>query len=95
MIKKNDIIEVNITDVSFAGLGVASYSDGELENFIIFIHNAIPGDSILCRIVKTEKKFAYGIIEKILEPSSSRIEPPCPTFDKCGGCVYLNMDYET
>jgi len=95
MIKKNDIIEVNITDVSFAGLGVASYSDGELENFIIFIHNAIPGDRILCRIVKTEKKFAYGIIEKILEPSSSRIEPPCPTFDKCGGCVYLNMDYET
>ena len=72
MIKKNDIIEVNITDVSFAGLGVASYSDGELENFIIFIHNAIPGDKILCRIVKTEKKFAYGIIEKIIEPSQTR-----------------------
>ena len=95
MINKNDILDVKITDVSFAGLGVAQYSDGELDKFIIFIHNAIPGDRILCRIVKTEKTFAYGIIENILEPSPSRIEPPCPTCDKCGGCVYLNMDYET
>ena len=93
MIKKNDILKLEITDVSFAGLGVARYSDKDLENFVIFVHNAIPGDTILCRVVKTEKSFAYGIIEEIIRKSEKRINAPCPTFEKCGGCVFLNMDY--
>ena len=94
MIRKNDILELNITDVSFAGLGVGSFSGDGLENFIIFVHNAVPGDRILCRVVKTEKTYAYGIIEKLLAPSESRTDAPCSTFEKCGGCVYLNMSYE-
>ncbi len=94
MIKKNDILNVNITDLSFAGLGVARYSDEDLDNFIIFVHNAVPGDKILCRIVKQEKSFAYGIIETLLERSDRRTEPQCQTFDKCGGCVFLNMTYD-
>jgi 23S rRNA (uracil1939-C5)-methyltransferase len=94
MIKKNDILKLEITDVSFAGLGVARYSDDEIENFIIFVHNAIPQDVIMCRIVKTEKTFAYGIIDKMISGSKNRINVPCDTFEKCGGCVYLNMDYK-
>ncbi len=94
MIKKNDILELNITDVSFAGLGVGAFSDSDLENFIIFVHNAVPGDRIMCRIVKTERNYAYGIIEKILDPSPIRTDIPCPTFEKCGGCIFLNINYE-
>lgn len=93
MIRKNDILKLEITDVSFAGLGVARYFDKETDGFVIFVHNAIPGDEILCRIVKTEKTFAYGIIEEILRKSEKRISAPCPTFEKCGGCVFLNMEY--
>ncbi len=93
MIKKNDIITLEITAVSFAGLGVGGYSDKETDNFIIFVHNAIPGDTVLCRIVKTEKNFAYGTIERIITSSKNRTDAPCSTFEKCGGCVYLNMKY--
>ena len=93
MIRKNDILTLKIEDVSFAGLGLARYSDAEINNFIVFVHNAVPGDEILCRIVKTEKTFAYGIIEKLITASKDRIEAECATFEKCGGCVYLNMEY--
>jgi len=93
MIKKNEIIEVLISDISFEGLGIAK-TDVDGRDFVIFIHNAVVGDRIMCRIVKTEKTYAYGIIETLISPSDKRTEPQCPTFEKCGGCVMLNMKYE-
>ena len=94
MLKKNQILTLTINGMTFAGFGVAHYSDEELSRFAIFIQNAIEGDVIKCRIVKVQKTYAYGIIEEIIEPSPARIKPKCPVFEKCGGCVYLNATYE-
>lgn len=95
MINKNDIIELSITDMTFEGMGVAKYSDDDLSNFVIFIHNAVIGDIADCRIVKVLKNHAYAIIEKIIKPSDDRIHSACSFFSKCGGCTYQNINYET
>lgn len=94
MLKKNQILTLTINGMTFAGFGVAHYSDKELCRFAVFIQNAIEGDIIKCRIVKVQKTYAYGIIEEIIQPSPARIKPKCPVFEKCGGCVYLNTTYE-
>jgi len=95
VIKKNDKIELQITDVTFDGLGVAKYSDSEANSFVIFVKNAIIGDHIDCHITKVLAKHAYGIIDRIIQPSPDRINPACGSFTKCGGCTYLNTKYES
>lgn len=94
MLKKNQILTLTVSGMTFAGFGVAHYSDEELSRFAVFIQNAIEGDVISCRIVKVQKTYAYGKIEEIITPSPARIKPKCPVFEQCGGCVYLNATYE-
>ena len=95
MLKKNDIIELTVTDMTFEGLGVARYSSSDLTDFVIFIHGAVVGDIVDCRIVKVLKNHAFAIIENIISPSEDRVHPACPSFSKCGGCTYQNINYET
>lgn len=93
MLKKNDIVELTVSDMTFEGLGVAKYTDSDLSDFVIFIHGAVVGDIIDCKIVKVLKNMAFAIIENVISPSPDRIHPACPSFSKCGGCTYQNIDY--
>ncbi len=43
MLKKNDVVELTVTDMSFEGMGVARYSDEDVKGFVVFIHNAAAG----------------------------------------------------
>ena len=54
----------------------------------------LPGERALVRIVKPEKRYAFGRVEKLLEKSPSRAEPFCPIYKRCGGCVCQHMTYE-
>lgn len=85
---KNDIVELVIDGMTSDGNGV-----GHLDGLAVFVPFAVIGDRLEVRIVKTAKNYLFGKIEKIINPSLSRIEPDCEVFGKCGGCVYRNVDY--
>ncbi len=87
--KKNDLVQVTITDQIRTGEGV-----GKSDGFPLFIKNAVIGDEILARVTKVNKKYGYGRLEKILRPSDFRISPVCPAFPRCGGCQLMSMSYE-
>lgn len=61
----------------------------------VFVNGTVPGDKITAHIIKTSKNYAIGIIKEIITPSEHRILSDCPVSDKCGGCSFRNMDYET
>ncbi len=86
---KNDIIKLTITAVSSEGAGIGRY-----ENKAIFVPLTAIGDKINARILKDKKNLAFGRLEEILSPSPQRIEPDCPSFSKCGGCVWRHINYE-
>ena len=88
MLQKNDIIELTVEGIASDGSGVAR-ADG----IAVFIPFAIPGDTVETRIVKVAKNCLYGIVERMVSPSSDRVSPDCEVFGKCGGCVYRNADY--
>lgn len=90
MIKKNDILELNITDYTDKGFGIGRY-----ENLAVFVPLSAIGDKLKVRIVKLKKNYAFAKIEEILAPSKDRIEPDCPVFSKCGGCTYRHISYES
>ena len=86
---KNQIINLEITDVTVEGAGVGKY-----EGMAVFVPNCAVGDKIKCRIVKVNRRYAYGIIEEITVFSPDRIKTDCPHFLKCGGCVFRHINYK-
>lgn len=86
---KNDLITLKIEDLGTDGEGI-----GKLDGFAFFVKDAMPGDLIEAKIMKLKKNYGYARLEKVLEPSSFRIEPVCKYARSCGGCQLQNMDYK-
>ncbi|WP_020005676.1 class I SAM-dependent RNA methyltransferase [Brachyspira innocens] len=82
-------MKVEIIDTAYGGYGIAKNNDGK----IIFIPHSVEGDVLDINITKESKKFSYGYIEKIIEPSKYRIKPRCKYAGICGGCVFNHIDY--
>ena len=88
-IKKNEEYIVDIIDYGMDGEGVA-----KIDNFTIFIPNAMKDEKVKIIIVKVLSSHAYGKVIEILEKSPYRIESDCSTYKRCGGCDLRHIDYE-
>lgn len=86
---KNELITIEVTDMTHEGSGVGHY-----EGMAVFIPGSAPGDKLLVRIVKVNKTHCFGRIEEILSPSQDRIAPDCAVSRRCGGCVFRHVTYE-
>ena len=89
MIKKNDIITLEITDISSDGNGV-----GKFENIAVFVPMTAVGDVCKVKILKVLSSYCFGKAEEIITPSADRIANLCPNFAKCGGCDFLHISYD-
>lgn len=90
ILKKNDIIQLDITAMSSEGSGIGRTQDG----MAVFVPASAVGDKLLVRILKVKKTMAFGKVEEILEASPCRITPECSVSRQCGGCVFSHITYE-
>ena len=88
-VEKNKEYEVEIIDNGFDGEGIA-----KIEDFTIFIPNAIKGEKVKTLVVKVLSSYAFGKIVDIIRKSPARIEPDCSTYKRCGGCNLRHIKYE-
>ncbi len=86
---KNDIIQIEITDITPEGFGV-----GRIDGKVVFVADTAVGDKIQAKILKETKSHSFGKLQEILTPSPYRTESACPVSAKCGGCCFLHMSYE-
>jgi tRNA/tmRNA/rRNA uracil-C5-methylase (TrmA/RlmC/RlmD family) len=86
--KIGDRVELQIVDLAFGGEGV-----GKLGDLVVFVPFTLPGERIQAKITQARKNFARGVLVRILQASSERVEPACPYFGECGGCQYQHLDY--
>ena len=86
--KKDDLIQVTIEDLSSDGLGI-----GKCEGIVVFIKDTVIGDTVQARVMKMKKNYGYARLETILRPSPDRVDPPCPIARPCGGCQIQAMSY--
>ncbi len=102
-VKKGEIVDLKISKYAFEGKGIAKISKDKLlgiessskdENYIVFVHNAYPGDIVKARLLKIKNSYAEANTIEILEPSKYRISPKCKFFGVCGGCKQQDLDYE-
>lgn len=64
-----------------------------LDGIVVFVPNLLPGEKALVRIVKPERNYAYGRVEKRLNDAPERQTPFCPVSKRCGGCTCQHMTY--
>lgn len=86
--KKDDKVTVTIEDLGSEGEGI-----GKVDGFPLFIKDALIGDTVLVKIMKAKKNYAYAKLEEILTPSDSRVVPKCQFHKQCGGCQIQAMSY--
>ena len=89
ILKKNDLCQVTIEDMGSDGEGI-----GKINGYTLFVKDAVIGDHIEAKIMKAKKNYAYAKLEKVLIPSSFRVQPRCAFYKQCGGCQIQALSYE-
>lgn len=87
--EKNDYVTVTIEDMGKEGEGI-----GKVDGFTLFVKDAVIGDTVMAKIIKNKKHYAYARLEKVIMPSPFRVEPKCPCHKQCGGCQLQALAYE-
>ena len=70
------------------------YGIGRDNRRVILVPLTVPGDEAGVRIVAEKRNYAIGELSHLLKPSPLRQAPPCPYFERCGGCPWQQIEYE-
>ena len=81
---------ITVIDASSDGQAV-----GRMDEVVIFIKDAVPGDVVDVQVTRKKNKFREGKAIKIHSYSDKRTDPVCSHFGTCGGCKWQNMKYES
>ena len=87
--QKNQIVELEITDLSYEAMGVAHY-----EGLTIFVNNALPGEIVKAKILKVKKRFAFAKIEKIIKESPDRVSVKLNQWVQTGLASLAHIKYD-
>ena len=86
--KKNEEYIVTCIDDTDLNSGVV-----KIDDMVVFVPNLLIGEKAKIKIVKVNKKYAFGIIIELLKPSINRQELTCEVAKTCGGCQLQHMSY--
>ncbi len=68
--QRGDELELTVDALAFGGAGVA-----RAEGFVVFVADAVPGDRVRARVVKSKRAYAEARAIELLEPSPDRVAP--------------------
>ncbi len=88
-LRKNDVLRLEIVDINNLGYGV-----GKCNGMTVFVAGAVDGDVCDVKLIKVNKSYCVGIIQKLITSSPFRIKPVCPSSSRCGGCSYQSVSYK-
>ena len=87
--KKNQIVELYIDDIGNEGEGI-----GHIDGYALFLKDAVIGDKVRAKIIKTKKNYGFARVEEVIEASKDRVSPRCSKARQCGGCTLQHLAYE-
>jgi 23S rRNA (uracil1939-C5)-methyltransferase len=83
------MLDVEVTTLAYGGRGVARVDD-----FVVFVRGALPGDRVRARVTKRKRRHAEARAVELLRPSAERVAPRCRHAGECGGCEWQSLAYE-
>ena len=61
---------------------------------IVFLNGLFPGEEAEIKIVDEKKGYCSAVPINIIKRSSSRRESPCKYSSQCGGCPWIELNYD-
>ena len=84
----------NKYELMITGFGTGGEGVGRINDFTVFVPQALPGERVSVCIEDIRKNYARGSLLHIIEKSPDRAEPACSLFADCGGCQLQHLSYE-
>jgi 23S rRNA (uracil1939-C5)-methyltransferase len=81
------VIDVEVEKLVAGGDGMA-----RPEGIAIFVPRAAPGDRLRVRLVERRPDYGRAEIVEVLAPGPGRRRPPCPYYERCGGCQLQHLE---
>ena len=78
VLKRGTELELDILSLAYGGMGVA-----KIDNFVIFVKNAIPGQKVFARVYKKRSGYAEASVKDILKESQYAEEAHCNHYYIC------------
>lgn len=88
MLKKNDLVNLKITDLTNLGFGV-----GREDGIVVFVSGTVPEDEVEVKIIKSASSYAVGRVEKFIKKSPMRVGDRCDNT-ACTSCAYKCISYK-
>lgn len=85
---ENHLYTGTVEGYSSEGLGIV-----RLNGAVVFVPQAVRGETVDLKITKVMKTCAAGKIVRIKTPSPERTKPECPYYGACGGCDFQHLSY--
>ncbi|ORN32778.1 23S rRNA (uracil(1939)-C(5))-methyltransferase RlmD [Lentilactobacillus parabuchneri] len=86
---KNQNYDVDISDLTYQGMGVA-----KIDDFSIFIENALPTENVTMKVIKVKKNFAFGKVVRINKKSADRVELVDKAYTQTGIAPLQHLKYD-
>ncbi|WP_409254305.1 23S rRNA (uracil(1939)-C(5))-methyltransferase RlmD [Bacillus sp. SCS-153A] len=92
------MIEAQVHRLDDRGAGQAvvwrENEKGNIGKLKLTIPRTLPGEKVRVKVDEPLKRRRKALPEEILEAHPERTAPPCPHFERCGGCVWQHLSYE-
>jgi 23S rRNA (uracil1939-C5)-methyltransferase len=86
MLRVGQAIELAIEKPAAGGRMIARH-DGQ----VVLVSRAVPGERVLARVERVDRRLAFATVDTILQPSPDRRDGFADPL--CGGCVYSHVTY--
>jgi 23S rRNA (uracil1939-C5)-methyltransferase len=88
-------LQLTVEKLVYGGDGLARLpADEHGPGKAAFVPFVLAAEEIEVSLLEQKPGFARARAEQILQPSRYRVPPPCPYFQRCGGCHYQHASYE-
>ncbi|MEM1204805.1 MAG: TRAM domain-containing protein [Acidobacteriota bacterium] len=88
--KQGDLLELAIESLTDSGDGLGRWGDR-----VVFVPDTVPGDRVEARLLVAKPRFGRAQLRHVLMPSPKRVREACIVADKCGGCQWQGVSYDT
>jgi len=83
-----------LENVCIENIGAEGKSLARVDNMVVFVKEAIPGDVTDLQVYKKKGSYMEARVVKYHSYSDQRTEPFCEHFGVCGGCKWQHLPYD-
>ncbi|MGP4117310.1 23S rRNA (uracil(1939)-C(5))-methyltransferase RlmD [Levilactobacillus zymae] len=87
-VTKNKRLDVTIADLTYQGMGVAKVDD-----FSLFVENALPGEQVTIQVTKVQKHYGFARVVAWQTKSPDRVEDVDKTYRQTGIAPLQHLAY--